>query len=116
MFHEHSCLVFVYDKHYLKVGEPGLPLSAAERGKKVVVGLHSQFQVADHDFTRFSLVPSVAMVCDVPESMEESFYRCVCVCGRKGEACGYACMCVCECMLVYKVKHFVFTGGECLLD
>ena len=72
MFHEHSCLVFVDDKHHLKVGEPGPPVAAAEGGKKVVVGLHSRLQVADHDFTTFSLVSSVAMVCDVPESMEES--------------------------------------------
>ena len=95
MFHEHSCLVFVDDKHHLKVGKPGLPVAAVERGKQVVVGLHSQFQAGHHDFTRLSLVPSVAMVCDVPESMEESFYRCVCVCGRKGRHVGvHVCLCV----------------------
>ena len=98
MFHEHSCLVLLHDKHHLKVGEPGLPVAAAERGKKVIVGLHNQFQVADHDFTRFSMVPTVAMVCDVPESMEESFYRCV-----WGEEGGrhvdvHVCVCVSACL------------------
>ena len=77
MFHDHSLLIFVDDKHHLKIGEPGLPVAAVERGQRVVVGLNSKFQVADHDFPRFSLVPSVTRVCDVPESIKESFYRCV---------------------------------------
>lgn len=77
MFRDHSLLVFVDDKHHLKVGEPGPPVAAVERGRRVVVGLNSKFQVADHDFTKFSLVPSVTMVCDVPESIQESFYRSV---------------------------------------
>lgn len=43
----------------------------------MAVGLNSKFQVADHDFTKFSLAPSVTMICDVPESILESFYRSV---------------------------------------
>lgn len=31
--------------------------------------------VSDHDFTRLSLTPSVAMIIDVPETTEGSFYR-----------------------------------------
>ena len=77
MFHDHSLLIFVDDNHHLKIGEPGLPEAAVERGRRVVVGLNRKFQVADHDFTQFSLVPSVTMVCDVPESIQESFFTCV---------------------------------------
>ena len=66
MFRDHSLLVFVDDKHHLKIGEPGLPVAAVDQGRRVVVGLNSMFQVADHDFTRFSLVPSVTVICDVP--------------------------------------------------
>ena len=66
MFRDHSLLVFVDDKHHLKIGEPGLPVAAVERGRRVVVGLNSIFQVANHDFTRFSLVPNVTVICDVP--------------------------------------------------
>ena len=77
MFHDHSLLVFVDDEHHLKIGEPGLPVAAVERGRSVVVGINSNFQVADHDFTRFSLVPSVTVICDIPESIQDSFYRCV---------------------------------------
>lgn len=36
-------------------------MAAAERGKKVIVGENQVMSVADHDFTKFSLVPSVHM-------------------------------------------------------
>ena len=32
MFRDHSLLIFVDDKHHLKIGEPGLPVAAVERG------------------------------------------------------------------------------------
>lgn len=65
----------VEDKHTCKVGEPGTPVAAVERGKKVVVGKKQQFQVADHDFTKFSVTPSVTMEIDVSDEVEASFYR-----------------------------------------
>ena len=37
------------DKHTVNVGEPDLPVAAVEQGK----------QVSDHDFTKFSITPSV---------------------------------------------------------
>lgn len=54
------------DKHRVKVGEPHYPVAAAERGKKVLVSRGTSFEVADHDFTKFSLVPSVSLVVDIP--------------------------------------------------
>ena len=64
------------DKHRCKVGEPGYPVAAVERGKQVIVNTRGKkFSVADHDFTRFSVIPGVALLCDVPDSIEESFYR-----------------------------------------
>ena len=32
------------------------------------------FQVADHDFTRFSMIPSVSLVVDIPDKISESWY------------------------------------------
>ena len=93
MFRDHSLLVFVDDKHHLKIGEPGLPVAAVERGRRVVVGLNTKFQVADHDFTRFSLVPSGTMICDIPESIQESFYRFVYMCMYSSMC--TLCVCVC---------------------
>ena len=63
------------DKHTCKVGEPGYPVAAVDRGKKVVVSTDSSFQVADHDFTKFSITPSVTLVIDIPDTIEGSFYR-----------------------------------------
>ncbi len=31
--------------------------------------------VADHDFTKFRIVPSVTMLCDIPQTLDESFYQ-----------------------------------------
>ena len=37
--------------------------------------MNQKFQVADHDHTKCSIVPSVALVCDIPSSLDGSFYR-----------------------------------------
>ena len=63
------------DKHSCKVGEPGCPVGAVERGKQVNVRLNETMEVADHDFTRTSTTPSVILHLDLPEDMEGSFYR-----------------------------------------
>lgn len=57
------------DKHHCKVGEPGQPIAAVERRKGVIVGEDKKFAVADHDFTRFSIIPSVTMMLDIPDSL-----------------------------------------------
>ena len=72
---QYSNFVSIDDKHRLKVGEPGLPIAAAERGRKVMVSIDSSFEVADHDFTRFSIVPSVSFFIDIPGSIDDSWYR-----------------------------------------
>ena len=52
-------LVCVDDKHHVKVGKPFCPVAAAECGCQVIMQGRCAFQVADHDFTRYSVVPSV---------------------------------------------------------
>ena len=52
-------LVFLDNKHKVKCGEPSYPVAAAERGKKVIVGENQIMAVGDHDFTKFTLIPSV---------------------------------------------------------
>ena len=65
----------VGDKHRVKVGEPSCPVAAAERGRQVIVRSGTNFQVSDHDFTRFSVIPSVALIVDVPDVISESWYE-----------------------------------------
>ena len=64
----------VDDKHRVKVGEPSCPVAAAERGRQVLVHSSTSFQVANHDFTRFSVIPSVALVVDIPDCISGSWY------------------------------------------
>ena len=74
-FREHSVFICDNDKHRIKVGEPGYPLAAAESGCQVVVSLNQSFQVGDHDFSCFSLIPSVNLEVHIPDSIDGSWYQ-----------------------------------------
>ena len=74
MFRKSSLFVCMDDKHRVKVGEPHYPVAAAERGKRVLVCRNSSFEVADHDFTKFSLIPSVSLVVNIPQDVSDSWY------------------------------------------
>ena len=63
------------DKHNVKVGEPGYPVAALDRGKQVIVGQGQPVQVSDHDFTKAKFTPSVVLVLNIPDSIEQSFYQ-----------------------------------------
>ncbi len=72
---DHCNFLCVDDKHRAKVGEPGFPVAAAERCRRVIVARNTSFEVGDHDFTKFSLLPSVALKVNIPEEVSESWYR-----------------------------------------
>ena len=73
-FKEYCNLICVDDKHKVKVGEPGFPVATVERGKEVLVSMGKVFEVCDHDFTKLSITPSVALKVNIPKSIEETFY------------------------------------------
>ena len=73
MFKDYCSFVCLDDKHRIKIGEPEYPGAAVERGRKVIVSRNSSFDVADHDFTKFSIVPSVCFFVDIPDSIEVSW-------------------------------------------
>ncbi|GBB90965.1 hypothetical protein RclHR1_18020003 [Rhizophagus clarus] len=58
-------MIFLDDKHHCKVGEPGFSVVAVERGARTSI----TFKVADHDFTKMEIMPNVAMICNIPESI-----------------------------------------------
>ena len=62
------------DKHKVKFGEPYFPVAAAERGKRVLVRADESLRDSDHDFTKFSLVPSVIFNIIIPEKASDSWY------------------------------------------
>lgn len=57
------------------MGEPDYPVAAVERGRRVPVRSDEVFAVVDHDFTKFSLIPSVIFVIDIPEDISDSLYH-----------------------------------------
>jgi pyruvate/2-oxoglutarate dehydrogenase complex dihydrolipoamide dehydrogenase (E3) component len=72
---EHVSFLSMDDKHTLKVGEPGCPVAAVERGKAVLVAIGKKLTVADLDFTRLSITPSDSLAVDVPETIDETFHQ-----------------------------------------
>ena len=63
------------DKHKILVGECGFPVATLPRGRWVLVGKNDVFQVADHDFSNLSLIPTVILTNHISESAEDSWYR-----------------------------------------
>ena len=62
------------DKHKINIGEPGFPVAAIERDKRVLVRMGASFEVGGHDFTKFSMVPNVTLVNDIPTEITGSWY------------------------------------------
>lgn len=71
---DHCAFYCLDDKHRIKVGEPNFPTAAAERGRQVLTAAGTQFFVGDHDFTTFSIIPSVVLCIEIPEDVTGSWY------------------------------------------
>ena len=67
-------MVSMDDEHTTKVGEPDYPVAGVERSKQVLVTSAKKLAMADHDFTKFSLTPSVSFLINIPEIITQSFY------------------------------------------
>ncbi len=48
---EISLFISLDDKHKVKVGEPGNPVAAVERGRRVIVNGQDTLVVGDHNFS-----------------------------------------------------------------
>ncbi len=74
-FRDQSTFVCLDDKHRVKIGNPGEPLAATERGRRVIIPGNCSSEVSDHDFSKFSLIPSVSLLVDIPSEISGSWYR-----------------------------------------
>ena len=74
-FKQFTTLVCLDDKHHIKVGEPGYPVAAVDCGRRVIVCKDVSFEVGNHDFTKVSIVPSVTLVADIPNTLAGSWYE-----------------------------------------
>ena len=73
---KHLVFISVDDKTTIPVGEPGLPISTGTRGRRSLVPSSDSIMGAlDHDFHIHGVVPSVALVIDIPDSACDSFHR-----------------------------------------
>ncbi|CAG8582105.1 15847_t:CDS:10, partial [Gigaspora rosea] len=61
------------DIHYLPIGE-SVNTSTGIHNKKFIVFQETSLVACDHDFTKLSLTPFVIFFCNIPQSIEESFY------------------------------------------
>ena len=69
---ENFAFVSADAKCKVQVGEPGYPIAAVARGKRVIVGKKEVFTVGDHDFSKMSLIPDAVLVHDIPETVDEN--------------------------------------------
>ena len=74
------CVAFIFadDKCSAKIGEPGDPIAAIERNKRVVGSAELGAIASRHNFAKFKVNPSVILLLagdDIPNSVLESFYR-----------------------------------------
>lgn len=53
----------------------GFPVGAAVKTRRVIVPEQTILCKADHDFSRFNLIPSVHLKIDIPDKVEDSFYQ-----------------------------------------
>ena len=74
MMKDYCYFLCLDDKHRVKVGEPNFPVASAERGRQVLVRESENLLVGDHDFTKFSIIPSVTLMVNIPEEISDSWY------------------------------------------
>ena len=70
-----SSFICTDDKHKVPIGEPGYPLSALPRGKRVLVATNESYQVGDHNFTQINIIPIAILLNNIPNSIDDSWYH-----------------------------------------
>jgi hypothetical protein len=73
-FRNYCSLICADDKHKIPIGE-GIATSSGVRNKPSLVPTNMNLSSSDHDFTKFSLTPSVIFFSDIPTCISESFYN-----------------------------------------
>ena len=72
---DHAAFVSTDDKNKIKIGEPKCPITAAARGKRVLVATNQLLQAADHDLSTISVTPTVVLLHHIPADLQDSWYR-----------------------------------------
>ena len=74
-FRDYTTFAFMDDKATVPVGEPNNAISTNVRSHNKSLGSTRQpIGALDHDWKLGGLVPSVSLICDIPESTKETFF------------------------------------------
>ena len=46
-------------------------MAAAKHGLKVIVHAGTTFELGDHDFTKFSIIPFITLLVDIPDDIRD---------------------------------------------
>ena len=71
---DHAAFVSIDDKNRIKIGEPNCPITAATKGKRVLVVTNQLLQAADHDISTISVTLTVMILYHIPADVEDSWY------------------------------------------
>ena len=75
MFNEYTAFISTDDKCKIKIGEPNFPVAAVSRGEQVLVAQGTSLEAADHDHASNTLIPTVLWSHEIPNNIENSWYR-----------------------------------------
>ena len=72
-----SSFICTNDKHKVPIGEPRYPLATLPRGRRVLIAIatNESYQVGDHDFTKINTIPTVILLSNIPDSIDDSWFR-----------------------------------------
>ena len=73
---DHCLFISIDDKHKVQIGETDFPVATAEHGRRVPVQSDEVFRVANHDFIKIGLIPSVVFIINfIPDKISGSWYH-----------------------------------------
>ena len=75
MFKVYTAFTSTDDKCKIKIGEPNFLVAAVTRGKQVLVPHGTFLQAADHDHASSTLTPIVFLSHEIPNNIDNSWYR-----------------------------------------
>ena len=75
IFKEYMAFTSTGDKCKIKIGEPNFLVTAVTRGKQVLIAQGTFLQATDHDHTSSTLIPTVLLSHEIPNDIDNSWYR-----------------------------------------
>ena len=75
LFKECTAFTSTDDRCKIKIGEANFPVAAVTRGKQVFVAQGTFLQATNHDHASSTLIPTVLLSHEIPNNIDNSWYR-----------------------------------------